>query len=168
MQCVVVVVVVVVVAVVAVVVVAVAVVFVAVALFGKAPSAGILGGVMAVTKSLQAWNSITATVLPCTPSGFSLNNCSAPQASHFLSWGCVDIDLPQRSLALTSFLAPPRSPHAPFSLPPISFYTSLDLQHVRGGSCSDSIFQINDCEEIKKRKRQNDCASGEGALVPQR
>lgn len=60
----------------------------------KAPSAGILGGVMAVTKSLQAWNSITASVLPCTQSGFSLYNCSIPQAS-FLSWGCVDIDLPQ-------------------------------------------------------------------------
>lgn len=61
----------------------------------KAPSAGILGGVMAVTESLQAWNSLPASVLPCTQSSFPLNNCSAPQASHFLSWGCVDIDLPQ-------------------------------------------------------------------------
>lgn len=58
-------------------------------------SAGITGGVMAVTESLRASNSITVTVLPCSQSGFSLNNYAAPQASHFQSWGCVDIDLPQ-------------------------------------------------------------------------
>ncbi|KAK2856405.1 hypothetical protein Q5P01_005140 [Channa striata] len=56
--------------------------------------------------SLQAWNSITATVLPCTQSGFSLNNCSAPQASHFLSWGCVDIDLPQLFICAYLDLSP--------------------------------------------------------------
>lgn len=61
----------------------------------KAPSARITAGAMAVTKILQAWNSITVRALPCTQSGFSLNNYAAPKASHFLSWGCVDVDLPQ-------------------------------------------------------------------------
>lgn len=40
----------------------------------KAPSAGILEGMMLVTKSLQAWNNITVTVPPCTQSGVSLNS----------------------------------------------------------------------------------------------
>lgn len=54
------------------------------------------------------------------------------------------------------------------SLPSTSFHSSPELQHVSGGSCSDSISQINDCEEIKRREKQNDCAGGEGPLVPRR
>lgn len=30
------------------------------------------------------------------------------------------------------------------------------------GAASDSISQINDCEEIKRGERQTDCALGEG------
>lgn len=59
----------------------------------------------------------------------------------------------QPTPALTSFLTRVLS-----SLPSLhgaSFYiyTSPELQHVSVGSCSDSISQINDCEEIKRGEK---------------
>lgn len=69
----------------------------------------ILEGRMAATRSLQAWHSITVTVLPCTQSGLSPNNYCAPQASNLLSWGCVDIDLPQVHYSPFIILLPRRS-----------------------------------------------------------
>lgn len=87
---------------------------------------------MAMTTSLQAWNSITATELPCTQSGSCLNNCSAPQASHFLSWGCVDIDLPQ--VHDSPSIIPPFWPAGLFLSQPLCFQSARMLLHaVRAG-----------------------------------